>query len=78
MLEFEWDHFINLSEVDYPTVPTSTIVDELRKHRGRSFMNANMDKTATDRFSAIKRQGIEWTSVQCERYMCVVSRTHPC
>eukprot|EP00035_Acanthoeca_spectabilis_P005353 m.112725 g.112725 ORF g.112725 m.112725 type:complete len:934 (-) comp12984_c0_seq2:76-2877(-) len=69
MLRYEWDHFINLSEVDFPVVTPQEISRVLRQKRGYSFLNANFDKSVKGRMEAIQRQGIEWTSVQCERYM---------
>jgi hypothetical protein len=56
MLQFEWDHFINLSEVDFPVMPINSMISELRKKRGYSFLNANFDKTVQERGETINRQ----------------------
>lgn len=56
MLRYEWDHFINLSEVDFPVVNPREISRVLRQKRGYSFLNANFDKSVKGRMEAIQRQ----------------------
>lgn len=68
-LSFRWDHFINLSEQDFPLVSVERLQAFLAPKLGKSFLNAKLEKTAKERERLIGKQGIKFVCRQCERYM---------
>jgi len=59
-LSFQWDHFINLSEQDFPLVTAEKLQAFLAPKLGKNFLNAKLEKTAKERARLISKQGLKF------------------